>query len=199
MIAFLKGLLAEKGPARAVIDVSGVGFELAISLSTYEELPRPGEEVKLITLTYLREDTIRLYGFAGKGEADLFRQLLAVQGIGPKLALGILSGIRPADFRNAVLAEDVGTLSRIPGIGKKSANRMILELKGRFEKEGSGAVVTGRTAGEGEGMVEEALLALETLGIRSDQASRAVDRVLKRGDGRVLTAGELVREVLSGV
>ncbi len=198
MIAYLKGRLAEKGPARAVVDVHGVGFELAISLCTYEELPLCGEEVTLVTMTTLREDTIRLFGFAGQGEADLFRQLLAVPGIGPRLALAILSGIRPPDFRAAVLAGDGATLSRIPGIGKKSAERLIVELKGRFEKEG-GSIGGAGAAGSGSSLVEEALLALETLGIRSDQASRSVERVLSRDGGKKLTVEQLVREVLSGV
>lgn len=198
MIAYLKGILAEKGPARAVVDVQGVGFELAISLNTYEDLPLCGEKVTLVTITTIREDTIRLFGFAAQGEADLFRQLLAVPGIGPRLALAILSGIRPDDFRGAVLAGDGVTLARIPGIGKKSAERMIVELKGRFEKEGGLPGLSG-AGGKKNSLVEEALLALEALGIRSEKASRALDRVLSKEGGGGMTVEQLVREVLSGV
>ncbi len=199
MIAYLTGTLAEKSPARAVIDVGGVGFEMAISLNTYGELPAPGERVTVRTVAQLRDEAIQLFGFAAQGEIELFRLLLTVPGIGPKLALGILSGCRVEAFRRAVLAGDAAALARIPGIGKKSAGRLIVELKGRFEKE-EGAAGDGLVAA-GEGVVvEEALLALETLGVRSDQAQRAVERVLASKDGAAaLTVEEIVREVLSSV
>lgn len=198
MIAYVKGTLAGKSPTRAVVEAGGIGYELSISLTTYDELPLCGESVKLLAITAIREDTIRLYGFSAEEEADLFRQLLAVPGIGPKLALAILSGIRVDRFRGAVLAGDAAALSRVPGIGRKSAERLIVELRSKFEKAEADAGREGRGAGRG-GLVEEATLALETLGMRGDQAGRAVERVLARRKGDEPTVEELVREVLSGV
>ncbi|NNE10165.1 MAG: Holliday junction branch migration protein RuvA [Gemmatimonadetes bacterium] len=200
MISYLHGVLAEKGPARAVIDVRGVGYELSISLSTYEKLPGLGERAKLLTRTYLRDDTIQLFGFADAHEAGLFKMLVSVPKIGPKLALAILSGVRPDEFRDAVVSGNAARLSRVPGIGKKSAERLIVELKSKFEEDGAGPlpVAAGTPAGP---VVEEALLALETLGVKSDQAVKAVERALEsHGDDKdAVTVEMIVREALRGV
>lgn len=197
MIAHVEGTLAEKSPARAVIDVGGVGFDLTISLSTFEDLPAEGERVRLVTHPYLREETVQLFGFSTATERELFRVLLRVPGVGPKLALAVLSASRPEDFRRAVVQGDTARLSRIPGIGKKSAERLVVELRGKFEadEEGTGG---GWLPGRG-GVAEEARLALESLGFKSDKATQAVEKVLARHGDAEPTVEELVREALSGV
>ncbi|MBN1824733.1 MAG: Holliday junction branch migration protein RuvA [Candidatus Eisenbacteria bacterium] len=191
MIAYVRGRLAEKSPSRAVVDVGGVGFDLLISLSTFEDLPAEGREATLFTLPYLREEKLYLYGFSDRSERDVFLQTLAVPGVGPKLALAVLSALRPDRFREAVLNGDTILLTRVPGIGKKSAERLVLELKGRFELEGG----TAGTALPG-GIAGEAILALEALGFRGDKAARAVERAASEGGGEDSTLEQLVREAL---
>lgn len=190
MIAYVRGRLVEKNPSRAVLDVGGVGFEMLISLSTYEDLPAAGAEATLHTLPYLREEKLLLYGFSDPAERDVFLQTLAVPGVGPKLALAILSALRPDRFRRAVRKGDTALLSRVPGIGKKSAERLVVELKGRFEREDAGEV------GVPEGLAGEAVLALEALGFRGEKAARAVERALAGEGGGEKTLEELVREAL---
>jgi len=190
MIAYVRGRLAEKSPARAVVDVGGVGFDLLISLSTYEDLPVEGKEATLFTLPYLREEKLQLYGFSDRSERDVFLKTLAVPGVGPKLALAIFSALRPERFREAVRGGDTTLLTRVPGIGRKSAERLVVELKGRFEEEGEpGAPAPGGVAGE-------AALALEALGFPGGKASRAVERAIAAGGGKEMTLEELVREAL---
>ncbi|MFH1277978.1 MAG: Holliday junction branch migration protein RuvA [Candidatus Eisenbacteria bacterium] len=197
MIAHVEGILAEKSPARAVVDVAGVGYDLSISLNTYEDLPGEGMRVRLVTHPYLREETIQLYGFSTAAERELFRVLLGVPGVGPKLALAILSSMKPERFRRAVVDADTAHLSRIPGIGKKSAQRLVVELRSKFEG-GEGSGLDGMLGGAG-GVAEEARLALEALGIKSDKASKAIERVLVRRGGEEPSVEDLVREALSGV
>ncbi|RPJ47829.1 MAG: Holliday junction branch migration protein RuvA [Candidatus Latescibacterota bacterium] len=194
MIAYVEGSLSEKAIGRAIVDVGGVGYDLAISLSTYEDLPRAGTRVRLLTLPYMREDSMRLFGFSTEGERELFRLLLGVPGIGPKLALSVLSAMRPPAFRSAIAAGDLAGLSRVPGIGKKSAERLVVELRGKVGGDETGAegvrVQTEGTAGE-------ARRALETLGFRTDQASRAVAKALSLRKGEEPTVEDLVREALA--
>lgn len=196
MIAYVEGILAEKTPSRAVIDVGGVGYDLAISLTTYENLPAEGTRAKLLTLTAVREDSIRLYGFYNRAERELFRLLLAVPGVGPKLALAVLSALPVDRFRRAVRSGDTGLLVRVPGIGKKSAERLVVELRGRFEKEDEeGAPFVG---GGGGGVAEEARLALEALGFKPDKAAMAVEKAAAKRGNESATVEELVREALGG-
>jgi Holliday junction DNA helicase RuvA len=194
MIAYVEGTLSEKAIGRAIVDVGGVGYDLAISLSTYEDLPRVGTRVRLLTHTHLRDDSMRLFGFSTREEIDLFRLLLAVPGVGPKIALGILSALRPPAFRSAVAAGDVAGLSRVPGIGKKSAERLVVELRSKVA-EGS-AVLPGAPL-PAEGVAGEARRALEALGFKTDQAARAVTRALAHRKGEEPTVEELVREALA--
>jgi Holliday junction DNA helicase RuvA len=197
MIAYVEGTLHEKEIGRAIVDVGGVGFDLAISVSTFEDLPRAGERVRLFTHPYLRDDTMQLFGFSAREEIGLFRLLLGVPGVGPKLALSILSAMRPAVFRRAVADGDVAGLSRIPGIGKKSAERLVVELRGKFGESGEAGV---SFAVPTEGVAGEARRALETLGYNTERASRAVTRALAVRKGSEPSAEpsveELVREAL---
>src|SRR6187455_1529457 len=132
MIAVLRGSIAEKTPSRVVVDVAGVGYEVLVPLSTFYVLGDAGAAVTLRIHTHVREDVIALYGFLTRLEQDLFERLIAINGVGPKLALAVLSGIEPAELIRAVRTKDVARLTRIPGIGKKTAERIGLELKDRL-------------------------------------------------------------------
>ena len=132
MIAMLRGRLEEKQPDHILIDVGGVGYRVFIALSTYENLPEPGQEIKILTLTHVREDAFHLYGFSNQAEKTLFILLNNVNGIGAKLALAALSTLSPDSLASAISAEDITTICRIPGIGRKTAQRLIIELKDRL-------------------------------------------------------------------
>ncbi len=133
MIAFLRGRLLEKHPNRLVVDVQGVGYEVHVPLSTFYRMPEPGGEVSLRVHTHVREDAISLFGFANQLELQIFERLIAISGIGPKLALAVLSGIEATELAVAVQRGDVARLTAIPGIGKKTAERIELELKDRLQ------------------------------------------------------------------
>src|SRR3954454_4208949 len=133
MIASLRGALLEKRPNQIIVDVQGVGYDVAIPVSTYSALPDNGKEVTLRIHTHVREDAIALFGFVSGEEKMLFEKLIGVSGIGPKLAITVLSGLAATDLTNAIRSGDVQRLTRIPGIGKKTAERMVLELRDKVE------------------------------------------------------------------
>lgn len=132
MIALLRGVLAEKHPGQAIVDVNGVGYELTIPISTFSKLPDTGSEVRLRVHTHVREDALLLYGFLTQDEKSLFEKLVSVTGIGPKLAVTVLSGLAAGDLQTAIRRGDVERLVRIPGVGKKTAERIILELRDKL-------------------------------------------------------------------
>ncbi len=138
MIGHLRGILLEKHPSNVVVEAAGVGYEVFIPVSTYTRLPDVGAEVKLRIHTHVREDAFLLYGFASLEERTIFEKLITVSGIGAKVALGVLSGIAPGDLLSALGSGDVAMLTRIPGIGKKTAERMIVELKDKIESMAAG-------------------------------------------------------------
>jgi Holliday junction DNA helicase RuvA len=165
MIAYLTGRLLFKSPEGIVVDVRGVGYQVALPLSSYYELPAPETEIGLHIYTHVREDAIHLFGFLTEAEKKLFMLLLEVSGIGPKLALGILSGISAADLHQALLSEDSRRIQGVPGVGKKTAERAVLELKDRIKKIGLAApLFTPPGPGGEEKIWEEALSALLNLG-----------------------------------
>ena len=175
MIAFLKGTLSEALPTQVVIDVNGVGYEVLIPLSSFDKLPTPGSEVKLLTHLAIRDDAHVLYGFSTETERDLFRQLIRhVTGIGPKIALNVLSGTTPASFQAAVINGDVKALSGVSGVGKKTAERIVVELKDKLGdgtdiKFGSGAPVSPENQ-----KMADAIAALEALGSKPKDAQDAI-------------------------
>ena len=179
MIAFLRGRLAEKQPNRIIVDVGGVGYDVAVPLSTFYKIGEPGAEVALRIHTHVREDALALYGFVTAFEQLIFERLIAVSGIGPKLALAVLSGIEPIDLVRAVQTGDVARLTSIPGVGKKTAERISLELKDRLPV-GLGVVPeAGREGAEsGEDLRGDLLSALLNLGYHRHLAERAVDAAL---------------------
>ncbi len=177
MIAFIQGTLVEALPTQVVVDVHGVGYELLIPLSSFDKLPALGGEVKLLTHLAIREDAHTLYGFATAGERDLFRLLVNfVSGIGPKIALNILSGISANAFRAAVAAADVKALSQISGVGKKTAERIVVELKDKLGAISAGPLLSGTPAPlpVGDQKLADATSALQALGFKPNEASDAI-------------------------
>lgn len=183
MIALLRGRLAEKQPNRIIVDVAGVGYDVSVPLSTFYRLGDVGAEVTLRIHTHVREDALALYGFGTAFEQQLFERLIATSGIGPKLALAVLSGIEPADLVRAVQAGDVARLTAIPGVGKKTAERICLELKDRLPA-GFGAGPGGGpdVDAPGEDLRRDLLSALLNLGYHRSLTEKAVDAVLARVD-----------------
>jgi Holliday junction DNA helicase RuvA len=182
LIAQIRGRLLRKEPHEVVVDVGGVGYRVAIPLSTYYRLAEPGEEVCLLTYTHVREDTLALFGFLNGSEQALFERLIAVAGVGPRLAVSILSGIEAAELVDALRAGDLVRLTRIPGVGKKTAERLVLELR---DKVTGLAGAEARSAPPGTTMHEDLVSALVHLGYSRAEAERGVERSLREdGSGR---------------
>ncbi len=196
MIAFLTGRLAFKAPTHLTLDVQGVGYEVHIPLSTYYALPNLDEVTALNIHTHLREDAIQLFGFLSHSEKELFLLLTTVSGIGPKLALSALSSLPVTELVRAVQTEDIDKLSTVPGIGKKSASRIALELKDKVGKIQSATVQVSASEGAGlDGPFEDALSALVNLGYRPQDAKEALRRVTTGATGPVVLKN-LIREGL---
>lgn len=178
MIAYLKGVLAEKEITRVVVECHGVGYEAAIPLSTFDRLPAEGAEVKLYTHHEVREDAQLLFGFATKPERDMFRLVTTVSGVGPKLALAVLSGLTVGDLQLAVSQGDAKRLAAVKGIGKKTAARIVVELKDKINPIEALANATAETSREQGAVLRDAMLALAALGFSEDIARAKVQQVL---------------------
>jgi Holliday junction DNA helicase RuvA len=182
MIALLRGRLVEKQAARLIVDVQGVGYEVQVPLSTYYHLPEAGADVVLRIHTHVREDALALFGFGTPLEQQLFERLIAISGIGPRLALSVLSGIEPLDLVRAVQAGDVGRLTLIPGIGKKTAERIGLELKDRLPQQLQSAIDQAGGGPAGEPLLRaDVLSALLNLGYHRGLAEKAIDAAMRSG------------------
>jgi len=178
MIAHLRGRILEKHPTQLILEAAGVGYEVAISIPTFSGLPSEGVEVSLYIHTHVREDVLALYGFLRREEKQLFERLIGVSGIGPRLAMTVLSGIAPDALVTALRGNDLTALTRIPGVGKKTAERMVLELRDKLE--GLTAAPTAAPAGR---MEEDVVSALVNLGYQRSAAQDATRRaLLKAGD-----------------
>lgn len=197
MITFLHGKLVEALPTQAVVDVQGVGYEALIPLSSFDKLPPPGGDVKLLTQLVVREDSHTLYGFMSSAERDLFRLLInTVSGIGPKIALNILSGISVTAFRGAVANGDVKSLSQISGVGKKTAERIVVELRDKVGAAGAWEAASAQRALSPEDQkINDAVLALMALGFKQIEAHDAV-RSAHAVAGPKATVEDLVRACL---
>ena len=183
MIGLLRGTLVEKQPNRLIVDVHGVGYEVLVPLSTFYQVPDAGAEVLLRVHTHVREDTLALFGFQTTLEQQIFERLIAISGIGPKLALAVLSGIEARDLVRAVQLGDSARLTTIPGVGRKTADRITLELKDRLAKLGTLAAGDAAGAPSTESDTRADLLsALLNLGYHRPPAERAVDAALKTPD-----------------
>jgi len=195
VIAFLRGTLLDKHPNRVVIDVAGVGYDVQVPLSTFYGLGEPGTSVTLRIHTHVREDVLALFGFSTTLEQDLFERLIAISGIGPKLALAVLSGIEPADLIRAIKTQDVPRLTKIPGIGKKTAERIGLELKDRLPPAVTAAAGPAPAAESSDDQFRDDLLsALINLGYQRAAADKAIDKVLKDSPG--VGFEQVLRDVL---
>ncbi len=200
MIAFVRGILADSLPNQVTVDVNGVGYQAYIPLSTFDKLPHPGAEVKLLTHYHVTERDHVLYGFLTMDERDLFRLLIdRVSGIGPKLALAVLSGMPVADFKDAVIRSDLAALSRMKGVGKKTAERIVLELQDKV-----GVVQTWQDSRSAHAEHDssrqsqtDAVLGLIALGFKQSEAQKAVTELVKsKGSDAAMTADRLIRESL---
>ena len=197
MITFLQGVLSESLPTQVVVDVGGVGYQVFIPLSSYDRLPAVGAPVKVLTHLQIREDAHLLYGFMSGAERDLFRLLVNhVSGIGPKIALAVLSGMSVVMFKNAVVTNDISALSKISGVGKKTAERMVLELR---DKVGVAATWEAASSSHAptpeETAVSDAVLALISLGYKQVDAYKAIKQIHKPG-AEPPKAEDLVRQAL---
>jgi len=181
MITFLRGMLVEKQPTQVVLDVGGVGYEVAIPLSSYDRLPTAGQEMRILTVDHVREDAHLLYGFMTEAERALFGQLTAITGIGPKLALSALSGLSVRDMKAAVVEGDIKRISSISGVGKKMAERIVVELRHKLSAAESLEAVAGADdeASGGSGALRDALMALVALGYKQEDARKMIMRVQK--------------------
>jgi len=179
MIALLRGRVVEKHPNRVIVDVQGVGYDVSVPLSTYYEVGEAGADVTLRVYTHVREDALQLFGFLTTLEKQLFERLIGISGIGPKLAIAVLSGMAPRDLLAAVQRADVVRLTGVPGIGKKTAERIVLELKDRLAHLGAPVAADGPAADTPvERLRADLVSALENLGYPRPQADKAVDVVL---------------------
>ena len=184
--------MTHKSPTWIVVESGGIGFHISIPVSSYDAFGETGRDVRVLTHLHVREDALQLFGFATEAERRLFLLLISVSGVGPKLAQGILSGIAVGDFENAVRGNDLAALTKVHGIGKKTAERLVLELKekiGEFEFSGEQAAPSEKTP-----MEEEAVLALVSLGYRRAQAQEAVQKIMKQD--RSLSLEETLRRAL---
>ena len=197
MITFLHGKLVEALPTQVIVDVNGVGYEVLIPLSSFDKLPQPGDDVKLLTQLIVREDAHVLYGFASAAERDLFRLLINnVSGIGPKTALNILSGMNAVAFRGAVAGGDVKSLSQISGVGKKTAERIVVELRDKVGAAGAWEASSAQRAlSPADQKINDAVLALMALGFKQVDAHDTV-RQAQAALGAQATTEELVRACL---
>ena len=192
MITHIQGVLEERNPASAVIDCDGVGYLLQISLTTYAQLPEKGI-CRLFTHLSIREDAHVLYGFFNRDERELFRHLISVSGVGPNTAIAILSGLDPSGVKEVIVSGNVSVLKSIKGVGPKTAERIIVDLRDRLGKVQTGAL---EIALAGNKTHEEALTALVTLGFAKSAAEKAIDKVLKK-HGKDLDVSEIVKNALS--
>jgi len=200
MIALLRGTLVDKAPNRLIVDVAGVGYDVQVPLSTFYVLGEAGSAVTLRIHTHVREDTIALFGFATALELDLFERLIAISGIGPKLALVVLSGIEPGDLIRAIRLHDVARLTSIPGIGKKTAERIGLEMKDRLPAAAPGVDAAPAVATPHDRMRDDLLSALMNLGYQRPAAEKALEKTLRQPEepGFEQALKETLRSLMKG-
>ena len=179
MIAQLRGRILEKHPNRIVVDVGGVGYDVFVPLSTFYGLGDAGSDISLRIHTHVREDALALYGFRTILEQDLFERLISVSGIGPKVALGVLSGIEPLELTRAIERSDVARLTAIPGVGRKTSERIVLELKDRLPRVQVEDAVAGEVETAPGGLRDDVLSALVNLGYHRPLAEKAVAAAIK--------------------
>jgi Holliday junction DNA helicase RuvA len=195
MIAYIRGILAEKDPTRVVIEAAGVGYELLIALSTYDCLPREGEEVKLLAYHNVREDDEILFGFANAQERELFIKLTGVSGVGPKIALAILSGGSVGEISLAIASGNAKRIASVKGVGKKTAEKICIELKDKVNPLVA-LSASGRKGEDASPMLRDAILALSALGFNEETANKMVSQVVAK-EPQVKDVETIIRMALS--
>jgi len=196
MIASLRGILTAKAPTEIVIDVAGVGYAVSIPLSTYERLGEIRSEVLLFTHQHVREDTLQLFGFSTEEERSMFRLLLSVTGIGPKMAQGILSGISVGELRGYIATGNLTALMAIPGIGRKLAERLVVELREKISKAEAPSFISAGASDDQHRVRNEALLALMSLGYQRAAAEKALRTALLTPEGKTAPLEQLIKLAL---
>lgn len=196
MIASLRGTLLSKLPTEIIVDVHGVGYQVHIPLSTFEKLPEIDAAVRLFTYLHVREDILQLFGFATEEERNLFKLLLSVNGIGPRMAQGILSGITVGELRQFIMTGNLGALGSIPGIGRKIAERLVVELREKIGKVDAAVSLTGSERDSGGQLRADALLALTSLGYNRVAAEKALHAALRDSNGKDLSLEALIKIAL---
>ncbi|KAA3618110.1 MAG: Holliday junction branch migration protein RuvA [Calditrichaeota bacterium] len=192
MIAFLEGTLIAKQPTQILLNVNGVGYEISIPVSTYDQLPQEGQKLSIHTSMIVREDSMQLFGFASKDEKQFFLDLIGISGVGPKVATGILSGTNFPNFRDSIVMNDVSRLKSLPGIGKKTAERLVLELKDKYARSG---ITSGKSARiSGSSVFDDTVLALVSLGYSKASVVKILDKIVQ--DGPADTMEGLIKEAL---
>lgn len=193
MIAWLSGVVRAKNPEVLVVDVGGVGYQVFISLNSYYKVPAIGEKVTLDVFTYVREDQITLYGFMLPGEREVHKHLMSVSGIGPKLAVNILSGIKPDELSKAIATGDLKRLQSVPGVGKKIAERILIELKDKLSLNVSGDAVQAVSVTLVQSVHEDLILALSALGYKKVEIDQVTPKLPK---DPALSLEQLIKEAL---
>jgi holliday junction DNA helicase RuvA len=196
MLTFIKGILAEKNPTHVTVEVNGVGFGIFIPLSNFDKLGEIGSEVKLLTHLHVKEDSLTLYGFLTAEERSLFEILIEVSGIGPRTALGILSGTTVSDFYNFVLNKNYTRLTSLPGIGKKTAERLVLELFDKISKLNLKSAPDQKSSASNYEIRNEAIHALCSLGFSKPVAEKSVSGILMTNTSSTISLEDLIKRAL---
>jgi Holliday junction DNA helicase RuvA len=193
MIGYLRGIILEKQPPLLLLDVHGVGYEIDAPMSTFYRLPDVGQEIILHTHLIVREDAHHLYGFSGKEERTMFRTLLKVNGVGPRMALTILSSMETEVFVRCIAHNDIASLVNLPGVGKKTAERLIIEMRDKITHwQNQASAPIAKASGSRNAMVQDAISALIALGYKPQEASRVVSKV----DDGILSSEDMIRQSL---
>lgn len=194
MIGYLEGKIAEKEPTLVIMDIGGIGYEVHISLNTFSDL-RDQNDTKLFTYLHVKEDSHTLYGFSTPGEKDIFLKLISISGIGPSTGIVITSFLSVDEIKSAIVNEDVRTIQSVKGVGAKTAQRVILELRDKIHKEGIESRITSPAMRQNETIREEALSALVTLGIQKSAAEKSIDLILGKANQQI-SLEELIKTAL---
>jgi len=195
MISRLRGKLLRCSPTELTIDVNGVGYDVSIPLSTFEQMGKIDGEVAILTYLHVREDTMQLFGFATEPERDLFRLLISISGIGPRMAQTILSGLKPHEFREAILQGNIAALTAISGVGKKTAERLVIELRDKMGKADFAGTIPIPGSVDLKSRTE-VIVALMSLGFTRQGAERTIQDILTRSGGKELSIEDLIKLAL---
>jgi len=197
MITHIQGIVSEKSPTRVVVDVNGIGYEILIPISSYDKIGAIGDTVKVLTYQHVREDILQLFGFSTQEEREMFLQLISISGIGPKSGLGIISSISVKDLKHAIANENLPLLTAVPGIGKKTAQRIVVELKDKIAKMGLTSDAGSKFVTSGSSQTaDEAMMALISLGYHKSIAEKAIIRALQENSNPSVSLQELIKAAL---